>query len=132
MERYDYCKEVANDIINWMDDKNNNFQLSNFEDKEEAGQYLNDMLWADSSITGNGPIAYASDLECEEYICHNLDLVFAACDCFGISSEVLRDHLHEHKLGIYLDCLIRCYVLGEAIDMALAEYESYGETYKNE
>ena len=132
MEHYDYYKEVANDIVCWMDDGDEPFDLSQFEDMDEAAEYLNDTLWADDTITGNGPDAYGTEHECEEYLCHNLDLVFEACECFCVDWTLLREHLKEGNLARYLDCTLRCYVLGEAIEMALKEWESYGFKYKSQ
>lgn len=129
MEKYDYYKEVANDIICWMDN-DDPFDISKFEDRDEAADYLVDALWALDEITGNGPDTYGSEHECEEYLCHNLDLVFEACECFDTPYQVLRNHLHEGNLARYLDATVRCYVLSAAVEMALQEWESYGFVYK--
>lgn len=130
MEKYDYYIEVTNDIKNWLDF--NDFDLSQFEDRDEAADFLNDNLWAEDSITGNGPYGYANESLSEEYLCHNLDLVFEACNCFDVNWTLLLSHYKEGNLARYLDCTIRCYLLSTTIDKVLEEYESYGHKYKEE
>ena len=129
MGEYDYYVEVMNDIECWMD--NNNFDLHTFSEREEAAEYLHDELWAEDSITGNGPNGYASEKECEEFLCHNLDLIIEAIDTYGISTSDLRAQYTVKKLARYLDCLVRLYVLPNAIEGALIAWEEYGFKYKN-
>ena len=134
MNKYDYYIEVANDIESWLD--SNDFDLSQFEDREEAVEYLYDTLWAEDSITGNGGCWYDTECQCEEYICHNLDLLFEALFEFGEMEEMLLDNIHkynkEKSLARWADCTIRCYVLGSAIERALITYEGYGFRYKEQ
>ena len=132
MDKYDYLKAITNDIVCWMDKDGDPFDLSQFEDKDEAAEFLNNRLWAEDFITGNGPYGYADEYLSEEYLCHNLDLAFEACNCFDVNYPLLRDHYKEGNLARYLDCTIRCYLLSAAIDKALEEYESYGFKYKGE
>ena len=135
MEKYDYYKEVANDIECWMDKDGDPFDLSQFEDREEAEEFLYDELWTEAAITGNGPGGYASEEECEEYLCHNLNLLFDALFEFGELEASLLDDLHKHykekNLARWADCTIRCYVLDSAIESALITWEGYGFKYKN-
>lgn len=134
MEKYDYYAVVTNDIENWLEF--NDFDLSQFEDREEAAEFLCDELWAEDNITGNGPGGYASEEECEEYLCHNLNLLFDALFEFGELEESLLDNLHkrykEKNLARWADCTIRCYVLNNAIERALITWEKYGFKYKGE
>lgn len=136
MNKYDYYIEVTNDIECWMDKDGDPFDLSQFEDREEATEFLYDELWAEDAITGNGPDWYASEEECEEFICHNLNLLFDALFEFGELEESLLDNLHKHykekNLARWADCTIRCYVLNNAIEGALITWEGYGYKYKGE
>ncbi len=133
MNKYDYYIEVTNDIENWLDF--NDFDLSQFDNREEAAEFLRDELWAEDDITGNGPYGYASEEECEEFLCHNLNLLFDALFEFGELKELLLNNLHKHykekNLARWADCTIRCYVLGNAIENALITWEGYGFKYKN-
>lgn len=131
MGKYDYYIEVMNDIECWMDKDGDPFDLSQFSDRDEAAEYLHDELWAEDSITGNGPYGYASEEECEEYLCHNLNLIIEAIDTYGISTSDLRAQYTVKKLARYLDCLARLYVLPNAIEGALIIWEDYGFRYNN-
>lgn len=136
MNRYDYYIEVTNDVECWMDKDGDPFDLSQFENREEAAEFLRDELWAEDSITGNGPYGYASEEECEEFLCHNLNLLFDALFEFGELEESLLDNLHKHhkekNLARWADCTIRCYVLDNAIEGVLITWEEYGFKYKGE
>jgi hypothetical protein len=133
MEKYDYYAEVTNDIENWLDF--NDFDLSQFENREDAAEFLRGELWAEDDITGNGSYGYAAEEVCEEYLCHNLNLLFDALFEFGELEESLLDILHKHhkekNLARWADCTIRCYVLDNAIERALITWEGYGFKYKN-
>ena len=135
MNKYNYLEEITNDIECWMDKDGDPFDISQFEDREEAKEFLYDELWTEEAITGNGPYGYASEEECEEFLCHNLDLLFNALFEFGELEESLLDDLHKHhkekNLARWADCTIRCYVLDNAIEDALITWEGYGFKYKN-
>lgn len=115
MNKYNYEAEVANDIQRWMDD--NSFDLSSFSDVDEVAEYLFNELWAEDCITGNGPNGYADEYSCEEYLCHNLDLLLEAIQELDIMSDPfrLRSYIDNHRLARYLDCTIRCYLLDKII-----------------
>ena len=135
MEKYNYWKKVANDGECWMDRDGDPFDISQFSNREEAADWLFDELYAEDSITGNGGGFYDSESNCEEYLCHNIDLAFQACDEFCIGFKTLRSEYCKNTLARYLDCVIRCYVLMTAIYDALKIWESYGFKYgenKNE
>lgn len=129
MKKYDYYLEVTNDIENWMEW--NEFDLSQFEDREEAAEYLNDILWTEDEITGNGSQFYANEEECEEYLCHNISLIIEACENFAVNYLELHKYYVQETLARCLDCTIRCYILPEAIEKALITWEGYGFKYKN-
>lgn len=130
MNKYNYLEAITNDIECWMDKDGDSFDISQFEDREEAAEFLHDELWGEDSITGNGPDGYDSENACEEYLCHNIDLIIDACDTFGIDYTDLRMRYKKGTFAVYLDCTIRCYLLGQAIDKALEIWESYGFKYK--
>ena len=132
MNKYNYVEEITDDILNWLEE--NEFDLSKFDDREDAESFLHDELWAEDDITGNGSDGYASEEECEEFLCHNLNLLFNALFEFGELEESLLDDLHKHykekDLARWADCMIRCYVLDSAIENALITWEGYGFKYK--
>ena len=113
MEKYDYYIEVANDIENWLEF--NDFDLSQFGDRDEAVDFLNDNLWAEDSITGNGPYGYANESLSEEYLCHNLDLASEAYEEFGYEGIKFDDGAEA------IDVTIRCYLLGQLLQEVIDE-----------
>ena len=121
MDKYNYYIEVQNDVENWIELNNDLFNMSNFDNKNDAAEYLYDQMWDDDSITGNGPNGYADEYLCEEFLCHNLDLLIEAMREFDVMHEPfsIRSYIDNHRLARYLDCTIRCYVLGQVIDRVL-------------
>ena len=136
MNKYNYLEEITNDIECWMDKDGDPFDISQFEDRNDTIEYLYDELWGEDSITGNGNCWYDTESQCEEYICHNLNLLFDALFEFGELEESLLDDLHKHhkdkNLARWADCTIRCYVLDNAIESALITWEECGFKYKGE
>lgn len=116
MNKYDYRKEIAIDIKEWIND---NITLEDWEFRSDLEDYLYNELWADDSITGNGGNYYNTEIYCEAYLACNLDLMMEACEEFGIDMKILLQHYHDGDLARYLDCTIRCYLLGEVIYNAL-------------
>lgn len=133
MEKYNYLQEIINDIEYWMDKDGDPFDISQFEDRDAAAEFLNEELWTEDSITGNGPYGYADEYFSEEYLCHNLDLLFEALFEFGEFDirffEVIHNHIKEKDFARWADCTIRCYLLPQAIYEALKIWEGYGFKY---
>lgn len=132
MNKYNYLEAITNDIECWMDKDGDPFDISQFESRDEAAEFLYDELWDEDSITGNGLYGYADEYLCEEYLCHNLDILLEAINELDILSDPfqLRSYIDNHKIARYLDCAIRCYLLSEAINKALKVWENYGYEYK--
>ena len=131
MNKYNYLEEITNDIECWMDKDGDPFDISQFEDREKAKEFLYDELWTEEAITGNGPYGYADEFLCEEYLCHNIDLIIEACSEFDVDWMNINKCYPNNKMR-YLDCTIRCYLLPEAINNALETWEDYGYKYGGE
>ena len=120
MEAYNYEEAVKNDVRSWIED---NVKLSEWEgDREGLEEYLNDELFVDDSVTGNGSGSYTFNTwKAEENICHNMELLGEACEEFGDdSAQILK------KGAEVCDVTIRCYLLGPAIAAVLDELEEEG------
>lgn len=130
MNKYNYLEAITNDIECWMDKDGDPFDISQFENRDEAAEFLDNELWDEDSITGNGGNYYDTEYQCEEYLAHNLGWIVIVCEEFGIDMETIIEHSHENDLARYLDCTIRCYLLAQAIDNALEIWESYGYKYE--
>ena len=120
MEAYNYEEAVKNDVRSWIED---NVKLSEWEgDREGLEEYLNDELFVDDSVTGNGSGSYTFNAwKAEENICHNIELLGEACEYFGDDGgQILK------KGAEACDVIIRCYLLGSAIAAVLDELEEEG------
>lgn len=114
MERYDYLQAVIDDVKEYIND---NIEMSDYADRDELAEYLQDNLWTCDSVTGNGSGSYTFNAwQAEENLCHNLDLLGEALSEFGCEPDYLTKQGAEA-----CDVTIRCYLLGQAIDAALDE-----------
>lgn len=115
MTKYNYMEAITEDIRNYIKDE---VTLSDFSDREELEEHLNDTLWTADSVTGNASGSYTCNTyKAEEYICHNLDLLAEAMEEFGCEENVLE------KGAEWCDVTIRCYLLRQAIAEVLDEME---------
>lgn len=114
MERYDYLEAVTSDVKDYI---KNEITMSDYSDRDELAEYLNDELWTVDSVTGNASGSYTFNTwTAEEYLCHNLDLLGEVLREFGGEPSYLAD-----KGAEACDVTIRCYLLGQAIEAALDE-----------
>lgn len=112
--KYNYKNVIVEDILEYIEEEG----LTG--DRDELSERLNDDLWMDDGVTGNGSGSYfynaeeskeavLGDPEAETYI-HDL------IGDFGMTSHDIAEHLFDWE---YWDVSIRCYLLGECIEMAL-------------
>ncbi len=117
MTTYNYLESVKNAIRNYLEDSYS-FNIEEYDSIEELEEYLNDTLWTEDSVTGNASGSYTFNTwEAEENLCHNLDLLREAMDCFGCDLNLLE------KGAEWADVTIRCYLLPQAISEVLEEIE---------
>lgn len=113
MEKYDYLEAVTNDVKEYI---NSEIEMSDYSDRDELEEYLNEHLWTCDSVTGNASGSYTFNAwQAEENICHNLDLLGEAMAEFGSDASDLLESAES------CDVTIRCYLLGQAISAALDE-----------
>lgn len=113
---YDYLETMKEDIRQWLED---NDWKDTYKDmtREELEEKLNEDLWIEDSVTGNGSGSYTfNSYEAEENICHNMDLLQGALDMFGESDVNILD-----KGAEWCDVTIRCSLLAQAISEVLDE-----------
>lgn len=111
---YDYLREMVDDIKDNFDDYD--FE---YEDRDDLAEQMNDTLWAEDSITGNGSGSYFFDREkARDAVRGNEDLLVEAIEEFGDRPEDYKKALTDPE---WADVTIRCYMLGQAIDRALDE-----------
>ena len=112
MKKYDYEKALYEDIYNYI---KNNINLYDYDDKEKAYNALDEALWPEDCITGNGPYGYADEDKCGKYVGDNLKLAFEALREFCVK---LRD-IPDTSPAKYMDATIRCYLFHGVLDTVL-------------
>lgn len=125
MEKYNYLESIKEDVKNWLSYDGEKFKTEHADEsgewlrddnRDEIADELNDLLWANDSVTGNGSGSYTFNTwQAEENVCHNLDLLAEACEEFGSSTDLLKDGAEA------CDVTIRCYLLNQAIAEVLDE-----------
>lgn len=104
---YNYMEAMMEDVKEYI---KNEITLSDFSDRADLEEHLNDVLWTEDSVTGNASGSYTFDTyQAEENICHNLDLLRDALEEFGCTGNVIE------KGAEWCDVTIRCYLLCQVI-----------------
>lgn len=120
MTKYDYFKAVKGDVLEYI--KNEGIKVTT-TNREEVEEQLNEDLWAEDSVTGNGSGSYFYNANsAADCLCRNWDLLGEALDAFGCVE------VNPIKRGEeWCDVTIRCYLLGQSISAALDEVEEEEE-----
>lgn len=115
MADYNYLESVTDDVKEYIHE---NVDLSEYSDRDELEEALNDELWTADSVTGNASGSYTfSTWEAEENLAHNWDLLEEALQEFGSDENPIS------KGAEWCDVTIRCYLLGQAIAAALDDMD---------
>jgi len=114
---YNYREEETRDIVEYITSEYKREQFEEktktAEDRELFEQELNDILWTEDNVTGNGSGSYwFSTYKSALCMASNLDLFVEACEKWG---EINPDKLTPEAI----DVTIRCYLLGECITAAI-------------
>ena len=116
---YSYHEQVKADIMEYITDNYTTEEIrERLENRNEWEQELNDTLWTEDSVTGNGSGSYTfNTYKAEENLCHNMDLLEEALSEFGCDISYLQ------KGAEACDVTIRCYLLSVSIYEVLNELE---------
>lgn len=119
MEAYNYLEAVKEDVKNYIEE--NGIKVTS-ENRDELEEQLNDDLFCNDSVTGNGSGSYTFNTwRAEENLCHNWDLLAEAIDAFCGDVNILKQGVEA------CDVTIRCYLLNQAIREVLDELEEEAE-----
>lgn len=120
MTNYNYFEAVKGDVLEYI--KNEGIKVTAYN-REEVEEQLNEDLWADDSVTGNGSGSYFYNANsAADCLCRNWNLLEEALDAFGFVEDNPIKRGEE-----WCDVTIRCYLLGQAISEALDEVEEEEE-----
>jgi len=121
---YDYKEAIKQDIRDYL---NGNEEIDSDTDFRELENRLNDELYCDDSITGNGSRSYTFNREtAKEYVNENTDLLKDLCDKGLITKDQLSDWFTGNEWFIgsdwkAIDVSIRCMLLPECLHEVLEE-----------
>lgn len=121
---YDYKEALKDDILQAVSD--NEYEYKGL-DRIDLAERLNDELWVDDSVTGNGSGSYTFNAyEAGEYVlADGMEYYSEAVEAFCTPAEEVADNfLSENWEAI--DVTIRCYLLPEMIEEALDDLEEDG------
>lgn len=121
MQTYSYEDAVKEDIIEYLRENIDEFE---YEDRDDLASQLNDILWTEDSVTGNGSGSYTFDRSlAKEYLFGDpraVDYVKDLADDYGLSGADVGEHFMEEDWE-YFDVSIRCWLLGQLVDEAIEE-----------
>ena len=116
---YNYLEAMVDDIKDYIDE---NINLDEFEDRHELEEKLDDDLWVEDSVTGNGSGSYTFDshksYENVQGDPDAMDYIRDLVSEFDVDAETVAEKFLDEDYD-YWDVSIRCYLLGQAIDEAL-------------
>ena len=121
---YDYFEAVKNDIIEYIE---NNVNRDDYEDREEMEQALNDELWTEDSVTGNGSGSYTmSRAQAKQYFFEaGSEYLLDMISDFGLSAEEIGKRIIAEDWE-WFDVSIRCYLLVTCLSYALDDLTEAG------
>ena len=126
MEHYNYREQVKADILDYISVTYSKAELDGM-DRYELEERLNEDLWIEDGVTGNGSGSYTFNrATAKEYVEDNMDLCLDACKEFGVEGADAFEKMCNGDWE-YFDVTIRCYLLAECIAAALDELEEKKE-----
>ena len=116
---YNYLEAIIEDVKEAIKE----YDITEFADREEFEERLNNDLWVSDSVTGNASGSYhCNSNKSMECVLDNMDLLEEMCGEFGVDNETIGKKFLEGAWE-WMDVSIRCYLLGQAISEALDEVE---------
>ena len=116
---YNYLEAIIEDVKEAIKE----YDITEFADREEFEERLNDDLWVSDSVTGNASGSYhCNSNKSMECVLDNMDLLEEMCREFCIDSATIGEKFINEEWE-WMDVSIRCYLLGQAISEALDDME---------
>lgn len=122
--KYNYFEAIREDVREYIEENYTAEEIrENLKNREEWEEKLNDDLWINDHVTGNGSGSYTfSRRTAEEYVKDNLSLCIEAMIEFGNEAETFGKKVYNEEWE-YFDVSIRCYLLNGAISDTLNNLE---------
>lgn len=129
MQKYNYLEAVKDDVETWLVDNSSQFEeikdnnkIDGVIDWDGVKEDLNDILWNEDSITGNGSGSYtynrkkARDYLFDDGLQYLEDLVDEGWLTYESIGKDITDYNFES-----LDVSLRCYFLSQAIEEVITD-----------
>jgi len=125
---FNYNEAVKADVLDYIRDNYTAEELAEkLKDKDSFAEELNDTLWIDDSVTGNGSGSYTfSRCKAKEFVFADTETVQEALSEFCIEESTIAEKFLSEDWE-YFDVTARCYCLSVAIYEALEEVETEEE-----
>lgn len=122
---YDYKEAVKSDIEDYIEENIDYIKDEvDITDKDAVMEYLNDALWIEDSVTGNGSGSYTfSRAKAEEYVKNDpraKGYIQDMCEEWGTDAATIGEKFMDDDWE-YFDVSIRCFLLSEAIYEVIEE-----------
>lgn len=123
---YDYYANVKDDVLTYINDE---IRPGEYWDRDELESYLNDELFCDDNVTGDGCGSYTRNKsQAKEYVLDNTDLLKEGIEAFDSKDKLIGWFFDDDYES--MDVAIRCYILGSCINDALDEIDrKYNDFY---
>ncbi len=117
MSQYNYLESVTNDVRDYILENMEQLRQQFSSTEEEMFEKLQDILWTEDTVTGNGSGSYTfNSFQAGENLVGNFDILREAFDAFDIDyGDFLRKGVE------FADVIIRCYLLPQGIENAVDE-----------
>lgn len=97
--------------------------MEKMEDRDSFQEELDELLWTDDAITGNGSGSYTMNrAKAQEYVLADIETVQEALREFCVEADTIAKKFLESDWE-YFDVIARCYVLSMGISEVLDEIE---------
>lgn len=116
---YNYREHLKADVVDSLD----LFVPHSYDDVEEFRVHLDERLWVEDSVTGNGSGSYTFSREdAKENVLANLDLLHEAMEDFGVTDEEIGKRFMADDWE-WFDVVIRCFLLSGVCEEVAEEYK---------
>lgn len=117
---YNYRENMIEDIKTATADNAEYWELESMT-ADEACEKLDEVLWTDDSVTGNGSGSYTFNrAEAKEMVLDNTELCAEALKEFCVDAKTIADKFLNEEWE-YFDVTIRCYLLNQMIYEVVSE-----------
>lgn len=129
MQKYNYLEAVKDDVETWLVDNSSQFEkikdnnkIDGVIDWDGVKGDLNEILWNEDSITGNGSGSYTFNSEkAREYVLSDgLQYLEDLVDEGWLTYESIGKDVTNYDFEV-LDVSLRCYFLSQAIEEVITD-----------